>query len=590
MADQLPVPGDSYETIIAKLFPLGPQASAQWLQQNADTLDPALSQRLVDFFGSQQVQGGGSYLAPAQQAETSAGLRQAAEAAVSQALTNHVPTGSDLNKDGKTDKMEAAAVKAATDKLGASIADQGGTGADVTAAKNKVASNLGGTALVPIPQTVMQYTGGLPPTDAQVQSMMAAWNDLHPNQKVDSTDQLYRQLSLDGPDQKGAIESGLFGIDPVQSYTVRFADGSSHTMAADEYKAFTSQYGFQSKDLTALVRVANTTNMRNEDGSLMTPVLASLVRAHRDTGVDVKGKGAGARAGEAARDSHTVNVDVAGPLGATAPDAHKTRGGTYYTDSKGNPVPGRDSAGMLPLQHSAVTQLALKYQEGQYIYAGNDTLAYVHTFDPALASRLASGHGTAQDLDKYNGLLVKGNWDQNAFTAMGVYVSGLKDYGQNQDSGGGRGSGVIRSIPDQDALRQAAKDMYRQLFAAEPSDAELNSLVAGVNSAVSGAGAHQTVDPQAKLRAALEANPHYNELYGNKPGGMSEADYQGQFQGAARQLLGTSAPDPSAIQGGMRTGDVQTTLGQITAQKSSFNNSTFMARLASAAQVVQENT
>lgn len=55
-------------------------------------------------------------------------------------------------------------------------------------------------------------------------------------------------------------------------------------------------------------------------------------------------------------------------------------------------------------------------------------------------------------------------------------------------------------------------------------------------------------------------------------------------------MVGAEAVDPTAIQSGMRTGDFQTTIGQVAGQKKSWGNSTFLGRLAQAAQLVSENT
>jgi hypothetical protein len=55
-------------------------------------------------------------------------------------------------------------------------------------------------------------------------------------------------------------------------------------------------------------------------------------------------------------------------------------------------------------------------------------------------------------------------------------------------------------------------------------------------------------------------------------------------------MLGAQAADPNAVRSGMRSGQYQTTVGAVAGTKAARDNSTFMGRLAAAAQVVGENT
>ena len=118
----------------------------------------------------------------------------------------------------------------------------------------------------------------------------------------------------------------------------------------------------------------------------------------------------------------------------------------------------------------------------------------------------------------------------------------------------------------------------------------LNSIVSTINSTVSGAATDQSIDVSAQIRKGIEADPQYKELYGKMPAGMTPEEYQAQYRAGAATLLGNEAPDPNAIRSGLRSGNYQTTLGRVAGGKQAWNNSSFLGRLAQAAQVVSENT
>ena len=162
--------------------------------------------------------------------------------------------------------------------------------------------------------------------------------------------------------------------------------------------------------------------------------------------------------------------------------------------------------------------------------------------------------------------------------------------GQNGLGVNSSGSKPERQLPDPAAIRQSAKDMYKQLYMVDPTDAQLDSFVSQVQSKIAGAADNQTIDAGAQLRDILEADRAYKELYGKMPGGMSEGEYQSQFRAGAQTMLGNEGADPNTIRSGMRDGNYQTTIGAIAGSAKSRNNSTFMGRLAQAAQLVSENT
>jgi hypothetical protein len=132
--------------------------------------------------------------------------------------------------------------------------------------------------------------------------------------------------------------------------------------------------------------------------------------------------------------------------------------------------------------------------------------------------------------------------------------------------------------------------MYKSLYLQDPTDAQLDGFVSSVTSQVMGAADNQTIEPGARIRDLIEKDGAHRELYGAMPKGMTESEYQGQFRAGASSMLGQEAADPNVLRSGMRQGEYQTTVGAAAGSKKAWGNSTFLGRLASAAQVVAQNT
>lgn len=143
---------------------------------------------------------------------------------------------------------------------------------------------------------------------------------------------------------------------------------------------------------------------------------------------------------------------------------------------------------------------------------------------------------------------------------------------------------------DPESLKQGVKDFYRTMFRMDPSEDLVNKMVGELQAGQAAAADDQSFDVGAQLRKLAEGQPVYNELYGKKQAGQSEADYQGSFVAASGDLLGNEAADNGAVLAGMRTGDYQTTVGATAGSSRAWNNSRFLGRLASAGQIVNDRT
>lgn len=574
-------PNADPQDIIGELDSMLPEDVARWLEANAYNMSPATAAQVLTYFESKDRQDSGTnYLNPNPDSKTRQRLGilgdGAAQAVVNAAL-NDESTSMDLNNDGTVDEDEERQVQAAVDEAAKAYAGQ--TGVPISQAKqvieSKVAGMSGGvTGGGKLPDALSSALGGRIPTPEEIDRLITTWNYLNPNEKIldgDITD-LYSKLSVPTPDVQNVLEATFYGIDPVKEYSVMLADGRKVIVDADEFGAFQSLYGLQSHEMSTLIRAAGRLGIVNHAGDVAFQMLAPLAVAERSRG------------------GYNPFPNLADVDDSVTVSRMTTRGQMQDADA----VADRAQQARTVSLTQRLNNLGLKFKEGQYIYAGNDLLAYMHALDPSLAAKLSGNPKSLapQDMYKAQQLIIDGKFNQEQLAKMGYYSTALAEWYDEKgysDRGGG-GGGPTRMIADQDALRQAAIEMYRAMFAQDPTDQDVKKLMDAANGAVASAAPNQSIDVQAKIKAQLQKDSKYKELYGNRPGGMTEEEYQGQFRGGAASLLGEEAADPSAIQSGMRTGDYQTTIGRVASSEKAWGNSRFLGRLAEAAALVSENT
>lgn len=260
--------------------------------------------------------------------------------------------------------------------------------------------------------------------------------------------------------------------------------------------------------------------------------------------------------------------------------------------------------------------------------AGSAELAFIGMHDLRLAQRifergdvdLADASQVAEILSDYGADDLR----QAGFGSNPMVWAALTDPGSFSGSGGADRLQEI-SLPDDKALRENYRELYTQLLLRDPTEAELDSFVNTVYNDIRGkASAAIAADQQAQPRINVfqgifdipESTPggvrtvevegtspseigldllrqsgEYQALYGNRPQGMSEVEYAGQFASAAQATLGLNAGDAmSARRSGMMTGDVRTTIGRAAMSEAGLRSSTLQERLARAAQAVANFT
>lgn len=489
----------------------------------------------------------------------------------------------DQSRYGKAEAKRAAekAVKAATP----AGTDQSNTAAN-TATVNQ---NIGGNGRQFLaPPNVANYLGGRAPTPEEYTKLIVAYNEQHPNNQIKTKEEFNHAASIGMMDDiRPVLEQALLP-DPtsVWTYTIpeRLGHGPTVEMSDAEHQAILTVQGgpknaaggrgglFSEPELKKLVLVAAQANVWDANGRSGAPILAALAAASDNTQIE-----------DRTMETRKVNRGRFGPDGEG--DPKKLVLANQAFNAKGT---------------TELTKLGLKFNEGMWMYGGSTGLAYLHALDPQLAARLASTpHQNWSDIDvtKANGHFVHGNLvgadtqlaAQGFATGDKLLVDVATKANGLKTSGGGSGS--IRQQADPVQLRQAAKDLYVQMFFKDPSAGELDQFTAQVQAGIGAAPTSQSVSPEARIQQTLEGTQQYQDLYHSKPAGVSDADYRQQFQAAAQSQLGNVAPAGEAIRSGMRTGDYQTTVGAAANQAMvSGNNSTFLGRLAQTAALVNEMT
>jgi hypothetical protein len=440
------------------------------------------------------------------------------------------------------------------------------------------------------------------PSQDQLSSLMTAWNSsgLKP---VNSVSELYGAIkqSGDSPAVKSLIANAFFP-DAQVSYSIKLANGK--TFAIDPgTKAAADQLFGAGAALTKIIQTADAYGVvhAGEDGQNLAwqPVLA-IAKALGLTNGQMERALAEQGTTTAPATDKLPEVDVMGYNPRSAEDqVFNSHGLENQTSRSSGPGNAQFAAEMATGQHMTFTQRVGAYGQALKLY-NDPTLAYLASFDPALAARLSTAKKsddiTAADKLKAGQLMANGGFDQTALNKVGFFTQTGVDQLLNGVAGGASGQQTQRSVVDPAAVEKSVRDLWRAWFQRDPTSSEVEMFGSKLQGMLDSAAAQQPggisqqVDPQSDLEQYARSSPEYQQLYGQKPTGMDEATYVAQFQGGAKEMLGNQAANPEDIRRGMQTGDYQTTVGAVAGGPQAMHNSVFLGRLAQAAQLVSENT
>jgi hypothetical protein len=512
-------------------------------------------------------------------------------------------------REQATDRAAAQAATARVDsQFDASVRDPASPGgSNITPEEAEAREAAGGTGIDFVdPRWLMDANNGSELTDEQRDYLLEYYNGTSEGSDFQSYEELVDSGALDTPaGQNQALAEAAFGEpEPYPTLSIGVSKGKQFTVRSDEWEEAASRYGFSSDEMTRIVRLADMNNMRGADGEYIAwqPLAALMKTTGALDRLDTR-EGQLDRVSELNTRITALTRQVRGMSGPEV-DSAAARSARSELDrlklQRDEEI--AKARGLLTAPEVGPRALANAYNEGLNLYGYDPGMAFIHATDAGLAARFASAGG---DPDKISGadqaLMLRhlGNAGylseedfaksiiSQGYTEAGLVGSFIQ--GQQRRASGG-GGGRERILPDPVQVQQAAKDLYRSLFKEEPDEATLTSLSQQVNAAIAGSPDNQNVDVEARIRQTMEGLPQYDKYYGNKPGGMTEGEYQGQFVDAQQSILGNELAGNSAVRLGMQSGQYQTAVGAATGTKEAWGSSTWLGRLAAAAQNVARNT
>lgn len=512
---------------------------------------------------------------------------------------------SDIANDKRTATTERQAV---TDKGSAIVAaaeEQGATEAEKIKALEAEGLDPGEFGIDLSDPRWMLDSLGRPLTPDERNEFLEIYNGTQ-GTDFDSFEELVATGAIDQPaDQVSQlVELAVGEKEPFPSLTISLAKGRQFSVRSDEWEEASKRYGYDSDAMTRIVRMADLSGMRGADGEYIAwQPLAALLKASGYQQYDDKARGDAARFRELSAEITKLErlVNSGAPSYATGDAAKK------LSELKREQMVLRGNLAVSPTQAGAGTprDLAKGFNEGLAKFDYDAGMAYIHAQDPGLAARIAATKGDNSKLSGQDRALMSryvGNGGyrdaddfivsmlQQGYAEADTTGSLVANYLKALELAGGGGSGRQRIIPDPVQVEQSAKDLYRSLFLEDPDDRTLGQLTSMVSSAISSAPEDQNVDIEARIRQGLEGTSQYQKYYGQKPGGMTEAEYRTQFGAAQQSILGNETAGNAAVRLGMQSGKYQTAVGAATGTKEAWDNSTYLGRLASATQNVSRNT
>jgi hypothetical protein len=256
-----------------------------------------------------------------------------------------------------------------------------------------------------------------------------------------------------------------------------------------------------------------------------------------------------------------------------------------------------------------------RFGAGLEMYGSIESLAMLHAVNPGLAARIWESDGNPQKVsaedknlmgyylskavpgagssgDALGAALVTMGYGEAGGDAFAIdlvknvdVVRNPEKYAEDDDS-----SGPKRVIPDRMAVEQNARDTMEILYPTAANEEDVRAITDRVMNEYASAPDEQQVNVEARIRQYVEELPQYGEFYGNKPGGVTESQYKNVMTAGSRSMLGNEGDLTQAGALGMKSGKYQTAVGAAMGTSAAYDNSTFMGRLAQAAQITSRNT
>jgi hypothetical protein len=214
-------------------------------------------------------------------------------------------------------------------------------------------------------------------------------------------------------------------------------------------------------------------------------------------------------------------------------------------------------------------------------------IALLATHDKGLADRARTGQLSIEDRQRIANDILRGADPEQ----MGMISDSIEYYDALAKSRAPSGGGRTIVQPNRDKIREGFLELYRSWFQQDPAEGELEGLITEVaNEFVSAQHQNRESDVQSTALAAVRATDLYSQLYGQKPTGLTEDQYIGQFQRVGQNLLGGQMPSSQAVQAGMRGNNPNVTTSMVAQDQASWQNSSWLERVYQIAELANRLT
>lgn len=392
----------------------------------------------------------------------------------------------------------------------------------------------------------------------------------------------------------------------ITSFDIPLMSGEKVSITGDQLQQAQQALQMDQRQLTTIARLGDTYDIRRADGTgVAWQPLSLLMRVAGNLPVSQQGRENRAALYQEQRRARAAFEQAERAGSALPPAAIQELREKYEAAKKAYLESGDRLNTAAPGMTNS--EMAQRYKEGLRRFSGNEGLAFVGAINPSLANKLFASNGDMEKVSYEDGRLIGQIMSEALPGAADTddLIAGLVGMGYGEAAGssslavllsqlaarsGGGSAGRVRIKTDPTAIRQAAKDLYRQMFRADPTDEQLAGFVSQAQSAEASAPDDQNVDIGAAIREGMEATREYQRLYGKKPSGLTESEYQGQFAAAQASILGNEVAGDSAVRLGMASGKFQTAVGAAAGTAEAWDNSTFLGRLARAGQMFETLT
>ena len=416
----------------------------------------------------------------------------------------------------------------------------------------------------------------------------------------------------------GPVEEEEVVFEPFTHLEMKF--GPDFTMKTVDFEQAKSLLGFDDDMFRKTLEVADAFGMRREGGneiawqpvSLLMSMTDHMVSTSREERQAILGRirTLGYEIKKMEEGEGPMNPEVANSRLQAARRQYQKLIAEWRSMSETERINGADGDGNQNLR-----EVFDRFGAGLEMYGGIESLSMIHAVNPGLAARIWESDGNPQDVsledkklaayyvskalpgagssgDVLGAALVTMGYGEAGADKFMIDLVGQVDVSRNPEkyAPDDDSSGPTRIVPDRMAVEQNARDTMEILYPTAANEDDVRAITDRVMQEAASAADDQDVNVEARIRQYVEELPQYGEFYGNKPGGVTEGQYKNVMTLGSRSMLGNEGDLTQAGALGMKSGKYQTAVGAAMGTSAAYDNSTFMGRLAQAAQITSRNT